>query len=312
MLSPYDPVIERQQRRIDELESELERSGAKLQILKTRHTLAHQLCDPNNANLWSHYQQQCRMNGVACGGFVGNTGGMMHGLPAPLTAEEDERAGKTRYWTEVEHNQFLWAVTCFGPKNYVAISQFVGTRTPKQVRTHAQKYQMKLEREASKRRATAAALAATRSEEIGRVDEDDGEEGKMDLDGVEKVDSLELMEQNGEGITGAAPPPTPAIGTQGGLDWLRDLSCSPVSRDSSEEDLMLSELGEDSVIPSSTMQVQATLKKNSSLANLADYDEFYKKLTNASNQKTVDKDEDMLDDSQPEASHFGDSLLQLE
>lgn len=74
--------------------------------------------------------------------------------------DEDERAGKTRYWTEMEHNQFLYAVKLFGPKNYVAISQFVGSRTPKQVRTHAQKYQMKLQREAKKRRAQAAAVAA--------------------------------------------------------------------------------------------------------------------------------------------------------
>lgn len=75
------------------------------------------------------------------------------------TVEEDERTTKTRYWTELEHNQFLYGVKLFGAKNYVAISQLVGTRTSKQVRTHAQKYQMKLEREAKKRRTQASAIS---------------------------------------------------------------------------------------------------------------------------------------------------------
>lgn len=60
-------------------------------------------------------------------------------------------ASQTRYWTELEHNRFLRAVQLFGPKNYVAISNYVGSRTPKQVRSHSQKYQLRLEREARKR-----------------------------------------------------------------------------------------------------------------------------------------------------------------
>lgn len=60
----------------------------------------------------------------------------------------NDSSQNTRYWTEREHSLFLYATSMFGPRNYAAISQVVGTRTPKQVRTHAQKYQMRLEREA--------------------------------------------------------------------------------------------------------------------------------------------------------------------
>lgn len=54
--------------------------------------------------------------------------------------------GQTRYWTQAEHDRFLEAVRQHGEKAYVAISNYVETRTPKQVRTHAQKFQMKMAR----------------------------------------------------------------------------------------------------------------------------------------------------------------------
>lgn len=58
----------------------------------------------------------------------------------------EPRPGQTRYWTEEEHDRFLEAVARHGEKAYVAISNYVETRTPKQVRTHAQKFQMKMAR----------------------------------------------------------------------------------------------------------------------------------------------------------------------
>uniref|UniRef100_A0A7S2ZYC5 HTH myb-type domain-containing protein n=2 Tax=Rhodosorus marinus TaxID=101924 RepID=A0A7S2ZYC5_9RHOD len=54
-----------------------------------------------------------------------------------------------RYWTEEEHRKFLEGRKLYGPKNYAAISAVVRTRTPKQVRTHAQKYEMRLVRESA-------------------------------------------------------------------------------------------------------------------------------------------------------------------
>lgn len=45
-----------------------------------------------------------------------------------------------RYWTADEHRLFLEAVQHFGRKDVESIAQHVGTRTPTQVRTHAQKF----------------------------------------------------------------------------------------------------------------------------------------------------------------------------
>ncbi|CDF32420.1 unnamed protein product [Chondrus crispus] len=66
-----------------------------------------------------------------------------HSIVAKCT---EPRPGQTRYWTEEEHERFLEAVAEYGEKAYVAISNYVETRTPKQVRTHAQKFQMKMAR----------------------------------------------------------------------------------------------------------------------------------------------------------------------
>lgn len=59
---------------------------------------------------------------------------------------------QSRYWTPEEHKRFLHAIMACGPKNYSQISAIVGTRNAKQVRTHAQKFQKRLEREEAKRR----------------------------------------------------------------------------------------------------------------------------------------------------------------
>lgn len=66
-----------------------------------------------------------------------------HNIIATCT---EPKPGQTRYWTEEEHDRFLEAVAEYGEKAYVAISNYVETRTPKQVRTHAQKFQMKMAR----------------------------------------------------------------------------------------------------------------------------------------------------------------------
>jgi SHAQKYF class myb-like DNA-binding protein len=51
-----------------------------------------------------------------------------------------------RYWTEEEHQRFLDALQSVGPKDVKAIASFVGSRSATQVRTHAQKYFLKLVR----------------------------------------------------------------------------------------------------------------------------------------------------------------------
>lgn len=60
------------------------------------------------------------------------------------------KVAQSRYWTQEEHEAFLEALERFGPKDVKAISAFVGTRNPTQVRTHAQKYFLRLDREKKK------------------------------------------------------------------------------------------------------------------------------------------------------------------
>lgn len=58
--------------------------------------------------------------------------------------------GQSRYWTPGEHKLFLEALQKFGHKELRSISDFVGTRNMTQVRTHSQKYFMRLMREAKR------------------------------------------------------------------------------------------------------------------------------------------------------------------
>lgn len=214
---------------------------------------------------------------LQAGGRVGGGGGVNIVPPSQRgrggNGEEDDKAGKTRYWTEMEHNQFLYAVKLFGPKNYVAISQYVATRTPKQVRTHAQKYQMRLEREAKKRRAQAAAAAAARELAIGKGDEAE----KSVSTCPEEVEEMSM---------------------------LREGACSPVS---DEEGGKIGEKDE------------CVMRKNTSVGNLADYDDFMRRITSAVHDaktegsemfdsESNDLDMDILNEH-PKTEQFEDSLL---
>ena len=69
----------------------------------------------------------------------------MHELQSKKSSKEDSKA-TTRYWTDAEHQRFLDALQAHGPKDVKAIAQHVGTRSATQVRTHAQKYFIKLAR----------------------------------------------------------------------------------------------------------------------------------------------------------------------
>jgi len=65
--------------------------------------------------------------------------------------ESSYKAAQSRYWTAEEHDRFLDAVKRYGSKDVKAIANYVGTRNPTQVRTHAQKYYLRLERERKRR-----------------------------------------------------------------------------------------------------------------------------------------------------------------
>lgn len=72
--------------------------------------------------------------------------------PRPPPSSEPSEKKQSRYWTDEEHQRFLIAWNTHGPKNYGQIAEYVGTRNAKQVRTHAQKFQKKLEREEEKQK----------------------------------------------------------------------------------------------------------------------------------------------------------------
>ncbi|KAK4529666.1 hypothetical protein CCYA_CCYA02G0523 [Cyanidiococcus yangmingshanensis] len=59
-------------------------------------------------------------------------------------------ATQPRYWSEQEHSRFLEALELYGFRDVRAIAEHVATRTATQVRTHAQKYYLRLAREAAK------------------------------------------------------------------------------------------------------------------------------------------------------------------
>eukprot|EP00164_Ancoracysta_twista_P007737 GFYU01011036.1.p1 GENE.GFYU01011036.1~~GFYU01011036.1.p1 ORF type:complete len:653 (+),score=131.89 GFYU01011036.1:374-2332(+) len=84
------------------------------------------------------------------------------GNTAPSKKKEESKAKATsngtdgksqpRYWTTAEHNRFLEGLDKFGTKDVKAIALHVGTRSATQVRTHAQKYWLRLSRDAKRSR----------------------------------------------------------------------------------------------------------------------------------------------------------------
>mmetsp|Transcript_957 Transcript_957/g.1722 ORF Transcript_957/g.1722 Transcript_957/m.1722 type:complete len:500 (-) Transcript_957:876-2375(-) len=71
----------------------------------------------------------------------------MSSIRRPDNEVVDIDQGPSRYWTQEEHRKFLEGIRRFGSKEVKAISQFIGSRNVTQVRTHAHKYWMKLERQ---------------------------------------------------------------------------------------------------------------------------------------------------------------------
>lgn len=70
------------------------------------------------------------------------------GHAGPVPAQSNSTAAKSRsqsrYWTADEHKQFLVGLEKFGTRDVKSIATFVGTRNATQVRTHAQKYFLRM------------------------------------------------------------------------------------------------------------------------------------------------------------------------
>lgn len=57
-----------------------------------------------------------------------------------------QASGFMATWTESEHNLFLQALELYPSGPWKRVAEFVGTKTPRQVMTHAQKYRQKIAR----------------------------------------------------------------------------------------------------------------------------------------------------------------------
>jgi len=106
-LSLRGSLLVQQQRRIVQLEDELQRAWAEIERLRSKLGALERERQPND--------------------------------------EDGQR--QPRYWTPEEHSLFVEAVQRYGWKDVKAISQHVGTRNPTQVRTHAQKLLLRQQKE---------------------------------------------------------------------------------------------------------------------------------------------------------------------
>ena len=108
-LSLRGSLLVQQQRRIVQLEDELQRAWAEIERLRSK----------------------------------------LGALERERMPTDDDGQRQPRYWTPEEHSLFVEAVQRYGWKDVKAISQHVGTRNPTQVRTHAQKLLLRQQKEQS-------------------------------------------------------------------------------------------------------------------------------------------------------------------
>jgi len=85
-------------------------------------------------------------NGHREGEKAGNGGGGGGGGGGG-TSNDGATKNTQRYWTPAEHERFLEALNRYGRKDVKAIADHVETRNATQVRTHAQKYFIRIKRE---------------------------------------------------------------------------------------------------------------------------------------------------------------------
>lgn len=100
---------------------------------------------PSQSSAPSSTQPQLQQGVVATGGM--QTVQTVAHQPQP---PEEQKKASSRYWTADEHTRFLEGLEMYGQKDIKAISRHVGTRSATQVRTHAQKYYLRIERERAK------------------------------------------------------------------------------------------------------------------------------------------------------------------
>lgn len=134
-------LVLHQQRRIAQLEADLASSRAEVAKLKADAEQERQNAPANGTQFTGSGNAPV---GASTSSGVGVVGG------AGASQDEQKKPG-SRYWSPEEHQRFLHGLGLFGSKDIKAISRHVGTRSATQVRTHAQKYYLRLQREQSKK-----------------------------------------------------------------------------------------------------------------------------------------------------------------
>uniref|UniRef100_A0A7S0EFL9 HTH myb-type domain-containing protein n=1 Tax=Hanusia phi TaxID=3032 RepID=A0A7S0EFL9_9CRYP len=98
--------------------------------------------DCTNPSGFGDMQGISRVSSTSSLGMQSNSSG--HGKQMQSPKSQESGHNRSRFWTEQEHERFLEAMKIFGYGNAQDIASYVGTRSVTQVRTHAQKYFMKL------------------------------------------------------------------------------------------------------------------------------------------------------------------------
>jgi SHAQKYF class myb-like DNA-binding protein len=133
---------------------------------------------------------------------------------------KEKKKPQSRYWTPEEHQRFLEALQKYGHKDVKSISMHVSTRNATQVRTHAQKYFLRLERERRKKEETGGSGVGTPVDgydSSGSLDDDLSLEDEMGSSHGVSISSLTLPGSPAVMMNDSmgTPPGTPGDSTPG-------------------------------------------------------------------------------------------------
>lgn len=123
---------------------------------------------------------------------------------------KEKKKPQSRYWTPEEHQRFLEALQKYGHKDVKSISMHVSTRNATQVRTHAQKYFLRLERERRKKEENSSNQDGYNSS--SSMDDGDSPDGGVEDVGSISISSLTLPGSPAVSMLGESvgtPPGTP-------------------------------------------------------------------------------------------------------
>jgi SHAQKYF class myb-like DNA-binding protein len=89
----------------------------------------------------------------------------------PQSSNDKRKALPIGWWTTEEHDKFLEAMALYPSGPWKKIARHVGTRTPRQAMTHAQKYRQRIKRRANlKRRRETESKASLATQTESSVD----------------------------------------------------------------------------------------------------------------------------------------------